>query len=419
MICRTVVNHQVSRLKPSSLAMVVAFGFLSSGCQSTPKSETSSPVIRVMTFNIEDLRTPDLLQPGHPRVNAAARVIQKIRPHILLINEMTYRVDDVFETSEEADPVPNARLFVDRFLSRSQGPGLQPIAYSTYSPPTNTGVASGFDLDNDGSVVTEFPAPEASGDDGAVPRQTPEQRAYGNDSWGFGTYPGQYAMAIFVAPELEILRDSIRSFRGFLWKDMPGALEPMYPDSVTSWYDYLEWSEVRLSSKNHVDVPVRLPDSSVVHVLASHPTPPAFDGPERRNKLRNHDEIRFWADYVGGGDYIVDDSGTPGGLPRGTPFVIMGDLNADPDEGNAHGNPAESLLNAARVNGEFVPRASEEGIEAYPDLDPDDTAEWGLRVDYVLPSTEFDVLDGAVHRPASLDEMASDHFPVWLDVRLR
>ena len=38
--------------------------------------------------------------------------------------------------------------------------------------------------------------------------------------------------------------------------------------------------------------------TKTVHVLASHPTPPSFDGGEDRNGRRNHDEIRFWADYV-------------------------------------------------------------------------------------------------------------------------
>ena len=39
---------------------------------------------------------------------------------------------------------------------------------------------------------------------------------------------------------------------------------------------------------------------SIVHFLVSHPTPPTFDGAEDRNGTRNHDEIRFWADYIGG-----------------------------------------------------------------------------------------------------------------------
>ena len=36
----------------------------------------------------------------------------------------------------------------------------------------------------------------------------------------------------------------------------------------------------------------------------SHPTPPAFDGPEDRNGRRNHDEIRFWSDYLTTGERL-------------------------------------------------------------------------------------------------------------------
>ena len=34
------------------------------------------------------------------------------------------------------------------------------------------------------------------------------------------------------------------------------------------------------------------------HLLASHPTPPVFDGDEDRNGKRNHDEVRLIADYI-------------------------------------------------------------------------------------------------------------------------
>ena len=33
-------------------------------------------------------------------------------------------------------------------------------------------------------------------------------------------------------------------------------------------------------------------------------------------------------------------------------------------------------------------------------LDPDDTASWGMRVDYVLPSRGLQVLDGGIERTA-------------------
>lgn len=103
------------------------------------------------------------------------------------------------------------------------------------------------------------------------------------------------------------------------------------PGSDSPWYSQEEQAVLRLSSKSHWDVPIQI-DGKTIHVLASHPTPPVFDGLEDRNGKRNYDEIRFWADYVtpGKGDYIYDDQGRVGGLTPGSSFVIMGDQNADP-----------------------------------------------------------------------------------------
>ena len=368
------------------------------------------------TYNIEDLRTTDFLEPDHPRLRAAARTIQRLRPDVLLINEIAYDQEGVLGYEPGDGPGFNPERFVRRYLSEPQDSGLTAIAYRVLSVTPNTGIPSGFDLDNSGEAVTDFPRPEVSGPQGSPPRQTESQRAYGNDAWGFGTFPGQYSMALFVTERVRILRDQVRSFRELRWSDMPGAMQPMDPATGEPWYSPAEWAEMRLSSKNHVDVPVRLANGFVIHLLLSHPTPPAFDGPEQRNKKRNHDEIRFWIDYIEGASYIVDDEGVSGGLPAGASFAIMGDLNADPDEGSSLENPIGKLLEHSRVNDNFVPVASEGRREALPELDPDDTAVWGLRVDYVLPSIDIEVLSGGVWRPVSDAERASDHFPVYVDI---
>ncbi len=72
---------------------------------------------------------------------------------------------------------------------------------------------------------------------------------------------------------------------------------------------------MRLSSKSHWDIPINI-NGKEIHILASHPTPPVFDGPENRNGNRNHDEIRFWRDYIDNtqANYIYDDGGKKGGL---------------------------------------------------------------------------------------------------------
>ena len=256
----------------------------------------------------------------------------------------------------------------------------------------------------------------AGSEDGRPGQQTPAGRAYGGDSWGFGMFPGQYAMALLVRRDFEVLHDGIRTFQNFRWDALPDPLAPIDPESGEPWYCTEAWSEFRLSSKTHVDIPVRVAAGTILHVLASHPTPPAFDGPEARNKRRNHDEIRFWHEYLSDKPFIVDDAGVAGGLKDGAHFVIVGDLNADPDEGSSINDPIGSFLLAhPRVNGQFVPEAD----LPVPDLDPDDTARWGLRVDYVLPSTTLTVLGGEVHRHSVEPEtQLSDHFPVWLDLKI-
>ena len=111
------------------------------------------------------------------------------------------------------------------------------------------------------------------------------------------------------------------------------------------YYSQAAQQILRLSSKSHWDIPIKV-GNSTIHLLASHPTPPVFDGPENRNGKRNHDEIRFWTDYLSGSEqsaYIYDDSGKFGGL-KGEHFVIAGDLNASPDEGDGIKSGIQGLL---------------------------------------------------------------------------
>ena len=381
-------------------------------------SENSPESIRIMTFNLQDVRTDDLLRPDHPKLLAAARILQQLQPDILLINEIAYDQEGVPGFESGATPGLNGRRFAENFLAASLGEGLIGLTYRAFMAPSNTGRASGYDLNHDGRAVTDYPVPNEASKDGTPAPQTDAGRAYGNDNWGFGTFPGQYAMALLVRQGHEILEDEARTFRHFLWKDLPDAERPVDPETGDFWYDDEIWSQFPLSSKSHWDVPVRLEHGQVIHVLASHPTPPAFDGPERRNKLRNRAEILFWNAYVSDESFIVDDAGVSGGLPQGESFVIIGDLNADPDEGSSVGDPIGSfLLYHPSVNGSVVPRADSSGVASFPNLDDDDTAEWGLRVDYVLPSMDLDVVGASIYRwPKGVESLVGDHFPVYLDV---
>ena len=179
-------------------------------------------------------------------------------------------------------------------------------------------------------------------------------------------------------------------------------------------------------------------DGVVVHFLVCHPTPPVFDGPEDRNGARNADEIRFWADYIAGAGYIRDDAGTEGGLSDDARFVIAGDLNADPQDGDSMPEAIRQLLDHPLIETSVTPgsdgaataaaaqgraNARHSGNPRFDTADFGDRAPGNLRVDYVLPSANLKTVDAGVYWPvpgepgAALVD-ASDHRLVWIDVAL-
>lgn len=391
-----------------TIIISAATACLAQACEPQPTdAEEVSEMIRYRfaTFNI----AMGLSQPGmmaaalqtteDPRLESLAAVLQTVRPDVVLLNEFDY------------DPGIDAAGLLNRNYLERAGDGREPLSYpySLY-PPVNTGVDSGFDLD--------------ANDELGEP----------TDAWGFGHFPGQYGMLILS--KFPIDQDAVRSFQILRWSELPGALRPMN-ENGTPYYPDEIWSQLRLSSKNHLDVPIDLGEHTV-HLLASHPTPPVFDGPEDRNGMRNHDELKFWAHYISEHEapWIVDDSGQRGGLAAGATFLIAGDLNADPIDGDARPGAIAQLLDHPRVDSSCVPEspggaeatAVQKGINlahrgnpAADTSDFNDEVVGNYRLDYVLPSRDLETLDCGVLWPESespLHQAAtfSDHRLVWIDV---
>ena len=366
--------------------------------------------VRYATFNaslnryregqlVEELADPSLRPAGDRQIRTVTEIIQRVRPDVLLVNEFDF--DDLGRrgTSRAAE------LFQDNYLSESQN-GARPIRYRyRFTAPSNTGIPSGFDLDNDGRVVT-----------------TPGTLEYGNDSFGFGEFPGKFGMTVYSRYPI-VYRD-VRTFQNFLWKDMPGARLPDNPATPTQprdWYSPEELAVFRLSSKSHWDVPIRV-RGRIVHFLTSHPTPPVFDGAEDRNGTRNADEIRLWADYIspGAGAYIYDDQGRRGGLKPGARFVIAGDQNSDPLDGDSIPGAIQQLLDNPRVNTTVTPRSpggpeqaalqgrantTHRSDPVHDTADFNDAAPGNLRADYVLPDRRQRIEDAFVFWPRSDDPL--------------
>jgi 3-phytase/alkaline phosphatase D len=439
----------------------------------------ASTVVRFATFNaslnrdasgqlLADLAQPAIVNPllnwsssvaalsvEQRRVLQAhyvAETLQKVRADVLLVNEFDFDLAGTPTASSAAMPrgysSDSARLFQNNFLSVGHGGGATgrsaaaPISYAwRHTPNTNTGLASGLDLNNNGSV------------------------GGGDDAFGFGNFAGQFGFTIYSKHEIV----NVRSFQTFKWKDMPGNLLTNDPstgaDNLAAFYNAEKIAQLRLSSKNHVDVTLKV-GGQEVHFLAAHPTPPVFDGTEDRNGKRNHDEIRFWRDYVNGASYIYDDAGSFGGLAAGARFVIAGDYNADLCDGDSYKvacitantpgtgpNAIGQLLLDPLVNATPTP-ASDGGTEAATDpsnngaanqahlndpkfdtADFNDAAPGNLRVDYVLPSANLEIAGAGVFWPTASDAdfplvgtfrnqnlyanyPTSDHKAVFVDVRM-
>lgn len=94
-----------------------------------------------------------------------------------------------------------------------------------------------------------------------------------------------------------IQTDSAQDFTETLWRDLPEALRPESEGKVFPSEE--AWVVQRLSSVGHWIVSVETP-LGPVQILAAHPTPPIYDGPEDRNGKRNHDEARLWSLLLNG-----------------------------------------------------------------------------------------------------------------------
>ena len=251
----------------------------------------------------------------------------------------------------------------------------------------NTGIATGLDLDGNGRL--------------GEPR----------DAMGFGLFAGQAGMA--VLSRRPILTDQIRDFSGLKWKDFPKANMPtdMTPAA----------REVQLlSTSGHYEIPIQVASGQSLRLLAWYATPPVFDGPEDRNGLRNHDEAAFWLRLLEGGLSFP---------PPAAPFVILGQSNLDPNDGEGRRDAILDLLSHPALQ-DPQPRGTvsrqDQGQSGEASLD---TALYqggigGLRVEVILPSADLKVSASGILWPPDGDPVAvtlttaSRHRPLWVDLTL-
>ena len=244
----------------------------------------------------------------------------------------------------------------------------------------NTGLATGLDMDGDGLL--------------GGPR----------DAQGYGRFTGAGGMA--VLSRHAILREQAQDFSAFLWEDLPGALLP--EENGAPFPSAEARAAQRLSTTGHWVVPIALPEGPL-SLMTFHASPPVFDGPEDRNGRRNHDEIVLWQRIMDG---MI-------GTPPEPPFVIAGDANLDPVDGQGRKGAIQALLDDPRLTA-----TAPEGHAGTDTVDWRDPVPGDLRVSYVLPSTDLRIVGSGVLWPAPGSPMAetvataSRHRLVWVDLAI-
>ena len=324
--------------------------------------------IRVATYNTElsrkgpGLLLRDLSRGTDAQINAVVQVIKQGKADVLAIQDFDYDL-----TSAALTEFAKATGYPFFFAKRP-----------------NTGLATGIDMDNDGRLGT--------------PR----------DAQGYGTFSGQGGMAILSKFPIDV--ENVQDFSALLWQDVPNPSLPTL--NGASFLSPEALAVQRLSTTGHWIVPILAPKGRF-NLMVFHATPPVFDGPEDRNGKRNHDEVRFWRDYLDGAF----------GTPSSAPFIIAGDANLDPDAGDGRRTAIISLL--------ADPRIQDAAPTGHSPTKATDTVDWSeptpgdMRVDYVLPSSHWHILNSAVLWPLQQDafaqtvETASRHRLVWVEVDLK
>lgn len=358
--------------------------------------------VRLAHFNVRELSTDKLLDAADEQASAAAEILGRFDADIVSINEIQYDIQGIPSLSMPGAPATatpggfdggadNARRLADRVAAAGATEG--------YAHTLLTVGNSGFYWEGSG------------GSQWFVLR-------------GWGEYEGRFNTA--VLSRYPILGDQVRVIADFAWESLPGntiaQMQSEIGESVPAGFPLFE--------KSLNVVPIQI-DDEVVHLVMLHPVAPAFDP---INTYRNFDELQGLRMFL--------DGTLPGvpGLPDGAKFVVVGDLNADPEDGDSFDTAVSQILThpslatpvfptaagSKGLNGPFNTYLSGCGRDDGSTVS-DPTTRFQLQLDYILPSATIGApLASFLFFPDHLSARAdfdlacraSDHRMLYLDLAI-
>ena len=326
-------------------------------------AEVGSQRIRLGQFNLREMSTDKLVDPADEQANAAAEILARFAPDIVSVNELQFDLQDTptpgmpgaspatARGSFDVEGADNARRLAER-IAAAGGADIYPHTLLFFG---NSG------LWWEGDTL---------GEDWYLLR-------------GWGEFRGRFNTA--VLSRFPILVDQVRVITELAWQDVPGnciaQMESEIGIGVPAGFPLFE-------KALHI-VPIQIGDQ-VLDLILHHPVTPAFDP---INPYRNHDELLALR--------LLLDGELPGEAPLSADakFVILGDLNADPDDGDGIPGSIQQILDHPSVvssfpagsgtaghNGQHNSYLSGCGRDDGSTVD-DPTVKFQLQLDYILPST--------------------------------
>lgn len=309
----------------------------------------------------------DVLRADDAQIAAVLSVVVEVAPDVLVLTDFDYDLDG-----------RALAVVADR----------AGFAHSYASLP-NSGMSTGLDMDGDGYL------------------------GGGVDAQGFGKFAGDGGLAILSQHPIVRVED----FSELLWVELDDAVWPVVDGDPFPSAEAL--SIQRLSSTAHWSVTIQPEGAPPFEVIAYDATPPVFDGPEDQNGLRNRDELRLIAQIA---------------HSRRGAYVVAGNANLDPHDGQGirvamRDFLASGLVVDPKPKSAGARLAADPAHQGPPALD---TANWpddgpgNLRVSYVLPSPDWQIVNAGVFWPTPDDPkagllgddglLAGPHHLVWVDV---
>jgi hypothetical protein len=364
---------------------------------------TTPQTLTVAQFNLREFSTDKLIDPADEQASAAAEVIARFKPDIISINELQFDIQGLPTASMPGAPSgttygnfngngdDNTKRLADRIAA------IDPEA--TYSNTLLTIGNSGFYWEGDDLGLDWY-----------ILR-------------GWGEWRGRHNTGILS--RYPILYDQVRVITDVAWDSLP------------------ENNIALMKSETGIDVPPGFPvfekslnvvpvqvGEQVIYVVLLHPVAPAFDP---INVYRNSDELRALAMFLDGTLPGVEP------LPEGAKFFVVGDLNADPDEGDSLPGAIQRIIEHPLLavsypagagtkgqNGEYNSYLSGCGHDDGTMVgDPADR--WQMQLDYVLPSATIGLAKSSIlFWPDHVSERddfdlscrASDHKFLMVEVEL-